>query len=120
MNWYYVDAGERAGPINDEDFAALARVGKMQSSTLVWHEGMSDWQPFSSVRTSISAAPTDGLPSPGLRVGTSVGLSQAICDECRKVFPTDSMIRYGNVWVCANCKPIFVQKLSEGALLDTS
>jgi uncharacterized RDD family membrane protein YckC len=29
------------------------------------------------------------------------------------------MIRHGNVSICANCKPIFMQKLAEGATIDT-
>ena len=29
------------------------------------------------------------------------------------------MIRYKNVYVCANCKPVFMQKLAEGAHINT-
>jgi uncharacterized RDD family membrane protein YckC len=41
------------------------------------------------------------------------------CAECNLVFPVDSMIRYKNVYVCANCKPVFMQKLAEGAQINT-
>jgi len=37
------------------------------------------------------------------------------CAECRTFFPVDEMIRHGNIFVCANCKPRFMQKLAEGA-----
>ena len=37
------------------------------------------------------------------------------CAECYTVYPVDEMIRHGNIFVCANCKPRFVQKLAEGA-----
>jgi uncharacterized RDD family membrane protein YckC len=43
----------------------------------------------------------------------------ASCAECSLVFPVDSMIRYKNVYVCANCKPVFMQKLAEGARINT-
>jgi uncharacterized RDD family membrane protein YckC len=43
----------------------------------------------------------------------------ANCAECNLVFPFDSMIRYKSVYVCANCKPVFMQKLAEGAHINT-
>jgi hypothetical protein len=41
-----------------------------------------------------------------------------VCAECRGTFPRDSAILFGTTWVCAACKPIFVQKLSEGVRVD--
>jgi uncharacterized RDD family membrane protein YckC len=38
-----------------------------------------------------------------------------VCAECGNAFPQDEVIRFGDAWVCAACKPIFVQKLKEGA-----
>jgi uncharacterized RDD family membrane protein YckC len=38
----------------------------------------------------------------------------AKCYECGKSFNNDEMIKYDNNWVCAGCKPIFLQKLKEG------
>lgn len=37
------------------------------------------------------------------------------CGECDQVFPAADMIRHGPAYVCAACKPRFMQKLSEGA-----
>ena len=39
----------------------------------------------------------------------------AYCVECGRRFPVEEMIRHGTAYVCANCKPIFLQKLAEGA-----
>ena len=39
------------------------------------------------------------------------------CAECHRSFASDEVIRYGDSWVCASCKPIFIQKLKEGAKL---
>src|SRR5689334_1733375 len=38
----------------------------------------------------------------------------AKCYECGKNYNNDEMIKYDNNWVCAGCKPIFLQKLKEG------
>jgi uncharacterized RDD family membrane protein YckC len=43
----------------------------------------------------------------------------ASCAECSLVFPVDTMIRYKNVYICAGCKPVFMQKLAEGARINT-
>jgi len=62
MNWYYVSAGKQTGPVDDAQLEALARVGQIQMDTLVWREGMAEWQPFSTVAPPGMAAPA---PAPG-------------------------------------------------------
>lgn len=42
-------------------------------------------------------------------------MSSNACAECHTFYPVDEMIRHGNIFVCANCKPRFMQKLAEGA-----
>ena len=39
MNWHYIEQGKDIGPASDEQFEALARAGKINADTLVWHEG---------------------------------------------------------------------------------
>jgi uncharacterized RDD family membrane protein YckC len=39
----------------------------------------------------------------------------AKCAECGGTFAVDDMIRHGAAFVCAKCKPVFLQKLAEGA-----
>jgi hypothetical protein len=41
--------------------------------------------------------------------------AQATCAECGNTFSIAEMIPYAGVYVCAGCKPIFFQKLAEGA-----
>ena len=50
-------------------------------------------------------------------VGAGAPGAQAVCAECGGVFKTEDMISHGGSHVCANCKPIFLQRLSEGAAL---
>ena len=42
------------------------------------------------------------------------------CAECGEQFQLEDMIRYGNAYLCAKCKPIFLQKLAEGAEIQTA
>jgi len=120
MNWYYVDQGQQTGPVNDAQFEELVRSGKIQPDTLVWREGMAGWMPQ---REAGGGPPPSGLPlggSPGPASGETV---EAVCAECGKMFPTQDMIHHGGalggVYICVNCKPVFLQKLAEGAPINT-
>jgi len=50
MLWYYVDKGSRLEPFTDEEMKALVHEGKVSSGTPVWHDGMTKWQTWKSVR----------------------------------------------------------------------
>jgi uncharacterized RDD family membrane protein YckC len=45
--------------------------------------------------------------------------NSAYCSQCGNRFAVDEMIRYGSAYVCANCKPAFMQRLAEGAEIVT-
>ena len=107
MNWYYLEAGNQVGPIGESKLEALVRDGTVQFDTPVWHEGMSEWQPFEEVKPSTTPA-SSRLPS----FVTAKG--GVVCSQCNKIFSPANVIRYGDAWVCTSCKPIFVQKLEEG------
>jgi uncharacterized RDD family membrane protein YckC len=40
---------------------------------------------------------------------------EVVCAECGKLFPKSETVQFGKASVCAACKPVFLQKLSEGA-----
>jgi uncharacterized RDD family membrane protein YckC len=115
MNWHYVEQGQPSGPVSDEQFAELVRTGKINATTLVWREGMADWLPYQQVALN-PTGPGAG-PAPTGHPGDTT--TEAVCAECLKIFPMDEMIRHGDVRICANCKPVFLQKLAEGAKLET-
>ncbi len=46
------------------------------------------------------------------------GSATHACVECGQVFAVEEMIKHGEAYVCASCKPIFMQKLAEGARID--
>jgi uncharacterized RDD family membrane protein YckC len=114
MNWYYVDAGQQAGPVDDTQLQELVNSGKVLPETLVWQEGMANWQPYQEVKRPglrlASASPSTTVASP----------NEAVCSECGGVFNTQDMVQHGNLRVCAQCKPILLQKLAEGAKLKSS
>jgi len=125
MSWYYAQNEKQAGPVTDAEFEALVQNGVVNEATLVWREGMANWQPYQQVRSATgTAASAPGLVSaPGTSAGAGVvmasttapGSTEVVCAECRQIFSRDNAINYGTIWVCSACKPLFVQKLKEGA-----
>jgi len=65
MAWYYADGGERQGPFDDRAFQQLVQQGTVGPDTMVWTEGMGDWQPYGEVALSRSAPadPTGAAPA---------------------------------------------------------
>jgi uncharacterized RDD family membrane protein YckC len=50
MNWHYSDGGKQVGPIDETELNRLVTLGAVRSDTLVWHEGLTSWQPLGVVR----------------------------------------------------------------------
>src|SRR5439155_18333693 len=95
MNWYYVNAGQHAGPVDDGQLEGLVRAGQVQMDTLVWHEGMAQWQALSTVAPGMAAAAP--IAPPVATAAPPVGANEVVCAECRRVFPLDETIQFGNV-----------------------
>src|SRR6266436_5484202 len=98
MNWYYVDAGKQAGPVDDAQLEALARTGQIQRETLVWREGMPEWQPYSIVAPPGTAPPPGTTePPPGMAPSAApaafaTAADEVVCDQCHRIFPRDDTI----------------------------
>ncbi len=58
--WYLVRAGERYGPYDEQQFAALAREGNVLPSDLVWTETMAEWVRADSIKGLMNGFETDG------------------------------------------------------------
>ena len=116
--WFYIDNGQQRGPIMDADLDALQRDGKINSETMLWREGMANWQPLREIRPDAgNTSDQPKVPTPAAEAGGGIGL--VVCSECGKAFSPSEVIRYGNAAVCAACKPVFVQKLKEGVKVET-
>ena len=109
MNWFYVSNNEQKGPVSQADLGRLVQDGVVNSSTLVWREGLADWQAYGEVGMSSQQPPPVGLGQPGV-----------VCAECHQAFPLDQTIRLDNKYVCAGCKPVAMQKLREGVANDSA
>jgi uncharacterized RDD family membrane protein YckC len=45
MQWYYERVGKSMGSVSDETLSQYLETGVIDGETLVWREGMSDWEP---------------------------------------------------------------------------
>src|SRR2546423_6221386 len=97
MNWYYAEAGQQVGPIAEEELVRLAESGKIQEDTLVWHEGLANWQVYGYVKPRPLSAPPV-LPSPP---PVSLRANEVVCVECGKVVLQENALSYGGEWGCA-------------------
>lgn len=94
--WYYVDNGERVGPISDEVLVELVRLGRLTRESLVWTRGYSGWIAYGHVQPEAPAA--------------------VACSCCGKAVSQDDVLRLLGATVCPECKPGYVQRLREGVL----
>jgi type IV pilus assembly protein PilA len=64
-DWYY-SAGndQRQGPLSSADLVAQFRQGRIGLDTLVWHEGMAQWQPLGDFAAELGLANSTGAPLP--------------------------------------------------------
>lgn len=128
MKWYYADEGQQAGPFDETEIRKLADAGKISAETLVWHTGLSEWQPYRRIINrglEIKEKTVGGLTDSDDRSEEDSTLSESsikvspeempLCSECGRLFPEEEMIRYGNVFICAACNPGFIRKIKEGS-----
>jgi len=107
MKWFYADAGRQVGPVEDAQLDELVRSGAVRDDTLVWREGMSNWQPHSAVRGPSKPVP---IPAAAFPVTTET----RFCSECGRPFPAHEMVTFGSATICAQCKPLYMQHVHEG------
>jgi uncharacterized RDD family membrane protein YckC len=115
MNWFYVENGKSVGPIGDDQFRQLFQTGKVGPDTLIWREGMAEWKP---AREAGPGAPAPAF-SPVSTLNAVAPEGHKFCAQCGNSFPQDEMMKYENLFVCVNCKPLFLQKLKEGVRVSS-
>src|SRR5262245_47152083 len=106
MEWYYAVGGQQKGPVNEEELQRMAQQGVVTPQTLVWREGMADWQPYGG-----------GTPPPMPGNATAGGV---VCAGCRGVFPGTEVVTVGGGLYCAACKPLALQRIREGEFGTTA
>jgi hypothetical protein len=108
-NYHYVANGQAQGPVAEAELDQMVSNGTVAPDTLIWTEGMAEWQSYASVRGGTGAA----RPAVALAAAPPVA-GAVVCSVCQQAFPPDQVIRYGANYVCGNCKPVFLQRLREG------
>jgi uncharacterized RDD family membrane protein YckC len=100
MNWFYAESGAQKGPVDDAALDSLAQAGVIRPDTLVWNESIPNWLPLSQARPGAAPAAVPG--------------AAYTCASCQGQFAANQVVMVGNAWVCANCKPAYLQQLREG------
>jgi hypothetical protein len=95
--YHYSANGQQLGPVTEEQLRQMVASGQLSASTLIWREGMGEWQPLGAV-------------IPGITGGA------VQCSVCKQVFPVDQTLQISGQTVCAGCKPRYMQELREGAI----
>lgn len=109
-DWFFLSDGKQVGPIGDADFSQLVASGRVTPETYVWRGDLPDWVPYRSLAPGLQS-PTSGPDNPASgETGPRVA-----CSQCGGLFKSDEVIPYRDLWVCASCKPLFFQRLREGA-----
>jgi len=106
MDWHYSSNKQQKGPVNGTQLQVLYREGKVGQNTLVWREGMAEWQPYSGLSGEIEDSRDEGAE------GKVEDLT--LCAYSGDVKPKSQMLQYGDRWVLAEHKQTFVQSLQEG------
>lgn len=119
MLWYYANEGKRVGPVDEDEFEALVETGIIIADTLVWNETLPKWLRYDEIGqdASVGQEPSQSSASQ-IFFRDTAGQGATRCYECGRYFNPNDMIRYKEAWVCASCKPIFVQRLKEGVLVS--
>jgi uncharacterized RDD family membrane protein YckC len=92
MRWRYLEGGREQGPVEEAELRTLIGEGRIHLETQVAPEDLNQWRPYRE----------------------AIGAPVIPCHECGKTFTAEEMVRFGQKWVCAGCKPAYVQKLREG------
>lgn len=127
MEWFYRLNGEETGPISANDLKLLYKAKTITAETRVRRGDRPDWRPLrhyarvapspKPARDVPAAAPGDGepfasdVPSP---IVTDPPPASP-CSECGRAYGSEDLIRFDDYRICADCKPLFIQKLREGA-----
>jgi hypothetical protein len=106
MDWYYAAGEERRGPFGEEEFHRLVQQGVVTSATLVWREGMENWQPYAG---SASSQVSAGTPA-----------ADVTCSGCGRAFGRTEVIPLLNGLYCAACKGVELQRLKEGVTFSSA
>lgn len=94
-NWYYADAErERQGPLTADEMAQRFHQGKLRLDTLVWRDGLADWQPLRNFTDELALhqtpAETFYTPVDAAPAAAEVAPANSSYSRVEPVFASDS------------------------------
>jgi len=94
--WYCIldneDGRRQEGPVSGEDLEAMLSAGKIAPDTLVWHEGMTDWEQIGSVSNFSQPSRDDSSPPSPDPESTETSNVDSIEDTAKLNEPSDTVI----------------------------
>ena len=128
MTWYYAENNAQAGPVSEEELRGLVAAGRINAGTLVWKAGMDNWTALSQAAPAV--IPSVAAATPGkLELMTDTAAVKrpfgalmpetALCNSCGQFKPVDELVMIAGQRVCAECKPMSLQKLQQGEIAPT-
>ena len=92
MEWFYAIDETQLGPVTEADLRAKFASGEIRGETRIWHEGLDDWTPYSSVlgeAATTAASTSPDLPELGLSDASAPDLETASCAFSGRVLPKE-------------------------------
>lgn len=90
MQWYYANDGRRQGPVPHDEFERLVRSGAVVDDTLVWRQGMNQWQTLAEVKAAdpglIAEAPPPLPEPPAFDDAAPVASFEAVVEDAAPVY----------------------------------
>lgn len=109
MTWFFVSAGQQSGPITDIQLDEYILAGKILPDTLIWREGMENWQPCEEIKSAIALKAPHKVAA-GRKSNGNTTVAEIVCVECGGLQPHAGALKQGEGWICAACKPAHVQR----------
>lgn len=106
--------GQNYGPVDSEALLNWAREGRLVPATQVYDHDAQQWVEAVSLPLLAPVWASSGSPQSG---SPPLPAATARCAECGREFPREEMVAFQNRHVCAACKPVFFQRVREGAPL---
>lgn len=119
MSWYYAENNERLGPVEDAAFDALVASSTVRPDTLVWREGMTNWEPLSASGYRTPEAPlTPRVPGPAggadEESARPPGVEMGVCSESGRILPRSELVEIDGKLVSVEYKNVVLQRIREG------
>lgn len=67
MEWYYANERKQQGPVDETEFSELVQSGVIHDATLVWREGMENWQSYGDYKNEALMQALNEVKEAGLQ-----------------------------------------------------